>query len=96
MFWGIVVLNAIVAACLVYFSFRVSGDDRPSSGALATLAFIAFLSACLLSPVVFAFPGHGPILLTASKLALLCLVAEIVVTVLVATTAIRLSEARTA
>ena len=89
-FWGFVVLNALVAACLCFFGFRVGDNNRPSSGVLALLAFFAFISACALAPPAFAFRGHGPVLLTASKLALLCLVAEIVVT------ALRLSEARAA
>jgi hypothetical protein len=95
-FWGIAFLNALAAACLGFFGFRVGSDNRPSTGALATLAFLAFMSACFLAPAVFAFRGHGPVLLTVSKLALLCLVAEIVVAALVGNVAIRLSEAKAA
>ena len=95
-FWGIAGLNALVAACLGFFGFRVSGDNRAPYGALAVLALLAFMSACGLAPAAFAFRGHGPVLLTVSKLALLCMVAEIVVTAFVGCTALRLSEARAA
>jgi hypothetical protein len=95
-FWGIAGLNALVAGCLSFLGFRVGGDDRPASDALTLLAFLAFMSACFLAPPAFAFRGHGPVLLTASKLALLCLVAEIAVTAFVSSTALRLSGTRAA
>jgi hypothetical protein len=63
---------------------------------LASFAFLAFMSACLLAPVVFAFRGHGPDLLTMSKLALLCLAAEIVVAAFVGSAAIHISGVETA
>jgi hypothetical protein len=92
-FWGFVVLNALVAACLGFFGFRVGDGYRPPFGALAFLAFLVFMSACALAAPAFAFRGHGPALLIASNLALLCLVAEIGITVLVGSTALRLPEA---
>jgi hypothetical protein len=95
-FWGMVFLNAIVAACLCFFGFRVGDDKRPPTAALATLAFFAFVSACVFAIPAFAFRGHGPILLTVSRLGLLCLMAEIIVIALVGSTALRIPESRAA
>jgi hypothetical protein len=94
--WGIAGLNALVAACLGFFGFRVGSKDRSTFDALAFLAFLTFMSACSLAPPAFAFRGHGLVLLIASNLALFCLVAEIVVSALVGSAALRLPEKRAA
>jgi hypothetical protein len=90
-FWGIVVLNAIVAACLAFFGIRFGADYHPPPTSLALFAFLAFVSTCVLTIPAFAFRGYGPILLSASRFALLCLAAEIVGMVLISMTALRLS-----
>jgi hypothetical protein len=95
-FWGIVVLNLLVAASLAFIAVRAGDGRRLSPIVLGFLAFLAFVPACLLAVAGFASLGHGPSMRIASILLLLCSAAEFLVTGLVSTTALLLaSEERT-
>jgi hypothetical protein len=90
-FRALAVLGIVVSALLALIAVRAGRGRRPSPVVLGLLGLIAFVPVCFLSISAFTFPGHGPVLLTASVLLFLCLAAELVATALVAATALRLA-----
>jgi hypothetical protein len=95
-FWAIAVLTILGAASLASIAVRAGHGRRPSFVVLGLLAFLAFVPACGLAIPAFKFLGHGPVLRIASVLLFVCLAAELVVTALVGTTALRLPDERAA
>ena len=87
-FWGIVVLNLLVATSLVFIAIRATDRSGLSPIVLGSLAFLAFASACFLAAPAFGYRAHGPAMQTACILLFLCSAAEFLAAVLVSTTAL--------
>jgi len=91
-FWAIAILDILVSASLAFIAVRAGRGRRSSPAVLGLLAFLAFVSACILAIPAIKFPGHGPVMLAVSILLILCSAANFVVTGLAGTTALRLPD----
>lgn len=89
-FWAIAILDILVSASLAFLAVRAGQGRRFSPAVLGLLAFLAFVSACILAIPAIKFPGHGPVMLAVGILSFLCSAANFVVAALVGATAVRL------
>lgn len=91
-FWAIAILDILVSASLAFTAVRAGRGRRSSPAVLGLLAFLAFVSACILAIPAIKFPGHGPVMLAVSILLFLCSAANFAVAALAGTTAVRLPD----
>jgi len=91
LFWGIVVLDVVLAACVAFIAVRTGHGRRTWPVAVGSLAFLGFIVACFLATTA-AFLTHDPPMWTAAILGVFCSAAEFIVAGLLSVTALLLPK----